>query len=66
MTRHDEPGVTDNRVLGRWVWGRVRAAWPVIAVVAAIIVTAVLTARSPDGGLPLDPSSTGPTARVPS
>lgn len=50
----------DDRVLGRWIWGQLRASWPLLAVVVAIVVAAVLTAARPDDGLPLAPTSHEP------
>jgi hypothetical protein len=47
----------DDEVLSRWLWRRLRAAWPLLAVGAAIILTAVLTATRSDPALPLDPGS---------
>lgn len=44
----------------RSLWQRVRPAWPVVALVAAVVVVAVLITPEPGTGLPLDPASTGP------
>lgn len=49
----------DDQVLWRWVWQRVRAWWPLLALGAAILVVAAVTAPATDSGLPLDPRSAG-------
>ena len=48
---------TDDRVVGRWLWDRLRSSWPLLAVAAAIVAAAVLTATAPEQRLPLSPDS---------
>ena len=50
----------DDRVLGRWLWDRLRSAWPLLVVAVTIVVAAALTAVRPDETLPLSPDSREP------
>lgn len=50
----------DDQVLWCWAWQRLRAWWPLLALGAAIVVVAAVTARGTGTGLPLDPRSSGP------
>lgn len=44
----------------RSLWQRVRPAWPVVALVVAVVAVAVIVTPEPGTGLPLDPASPGP------
>lgn len=56
--RDDAP--VDDRVLGRWLWDRLRSSWPLLTVAVTIVVAAALTAVRPDEALPLSPDSREP------
>ena len=58
MTETDDP--TARRYDRVWWRDQLRRAAPLIALTAAAVVVAVIVTRRPEGGLPLDPSSTRP------